>query len=413
MSEAAASPGAAPAANPNLIEALPPKPPKRSNLFTEVDSAVDEALAKGEAKPAKRTGPPTKSERRSAEREVDDLLSDGSVGFPKGDRPDDEPEEDAPLPRKRAKPQEDAEPEQETRDAPEEEEGADDEEPLEPEEGTKKKPYKREDMPEDRFVEVKANGEKHVVSLRELTDSWSGQKAIQQQLNKIGEERSRMERHVTEAKEEVKKNGAYFEDLISTPQKLYDLLTSNDKLEAVLQDIFTRRWNDLDGWQKNPAARAKFLYDRGQRHIQRQHQQLQAEQQRVQREQEAARQEQHRMRVLKPGWDEGLRRAKLTGMKQLPPELVQTAQLKLNQRAEQLGNEPVTSEDVAEALVFAARFHNIRPENAPPPPTRKPIIPPRNQQQRRTPANEKQWEGMTRARKSMDPDWLMRGTRVR
>lgn len=416
MTETAASNGAAPAADVNhadYIEPLAPKPPKRNNLFSDPDAAADEALAKAkpEAKPKPRTGPPTKSERRAAEAEVDELLNDDAIGFRSGDHEgdsddvDDDVEEEAPKPKKK-KPA--AEPDA----SPEVEEPEVDELPPEPEVGTKKRPHKREDMPEDVFVELKVDGEKHVVNLKELTDNFSGQKAIQKRLEAIAAERATMERTVNESKEEVKKNGAFFEDLIRNPDKLYEILTRTDELEATLQKLFERRYSDLDAWQKDRALRARFLYERGQKQIARERQILESQRQGVEREAQQRQVEEHRMKVIKPGWNEGLRRTGLLNTKIEHPDFTKTAQSWLMNKVGEGGM--ATVEDVAMAVQFAAKFLGIKPQAAPPPP-RRPIIPARGEQRpqqvRRgtSTTTGKSFEQMTKHQRSMDPDYLMSG----
>lgn len=413
MSEEASAPAAA------VIEPLAPKPAKRSALFTDVDSAVDEALSKGKPAAKPRTGPPTKGERRQAEAEVDELLNDDAIGFRDADEPE-EPEEDEPAPARRRKAEEPEEEEEAPKAKPKapkpEAEPEEDEEPAPArEEGTKKKPHRRDDLPEDVFVEVKVDGEKHVVNLKELADGYSGQKAVAQRLAKLGEERATMQRHVAEARKEVQANGDYFAKLLRDPDRMYEVLTQSDEFEATLQKLFSRRYDDLTLWEKNPSARAKFLFDRNQRVIQNQQRQLEERQQALQNETRQRAVEKHRMEVIRPGYQEGLKRAGLIGQQVDHPDFVKTAQMWVDKRQQELGQAPITVDDVAKAVHMAARILGIKPQQPPPP--KRPIIPAKEEQRRAKVSGKapdgRSWEDIPRARRAMDPDYLMRGSRLR
>lgn len=400
------SSGATPAPNPaDFIQPLAEKPPKRS-LMTDVDALAEDALRNKPTAPKPRTGPPTKTERRSAEAEVDALLDD-SVETRAGGRDfGTDADDDEPVERKPRKPRE---AEDNSEPPPEAALGADDAPPEhESDEGTKKKPYVRDDLPEDRFVKVKVDGQETVVSLRDLADGYAGQKAIQQRFERIALERQAMTREVESAKDEVKKTNDHFRAMLSDPEEFYQLLSHAD-FEQTLHTLAKKRWDDLAMWRKNPSARAEFERQRNERAFQQQQQRLQQEQQRQQQTQQEQAQLEHRTKVIKPGWEEGLRRAGNPDVNH--PEFIPLAQtfLDLATKKERMA----TTDEVASAVVRAAKALGLKPMGAGAPPPRKDIIrkpPPAANQ----PRNGKgRWDTVPRQQRTNNPDYFMTGMKLR
>jgi hypothetical protein len=404
MTEGASNGAAAP--NPaDFIQPLAEKPPKRS-LMTDVDALAEDALRNKPAAPKPRTGPPTKTERRSAEAEVDAMLDD-SVETRAGGRDfGTDPEDDEPAERKPRKPREaegDELPpaaELEPDDAPPEQES---------DEGTKKKPYVRDDLPEDRFVKVKVDGQETVVSLRDLADGYAGQKAIQQRLERIGLERQAMTREVESAKDEVKKTNDHFRAMLSDPEEFYQLLSHAD-FEPTLHVLAKKRWDDLAMWRKNPSARAEFERQRNERAFQQQQQRMQQQQQLQAQAQQEQQQLEHRTKVIKPGWEEGLRRAGNPDVNH--PEFLPLAQtfLDLATKKERMA----TTDEVASAVVRAAKALGLKPLGAGAPPPKKNIIPSRSAAAPNQPRNGKgRWDAIPRQQRTNNPDYFMTGMKLR
>ncbi len=359
------NPGGGTVASPDVyIQPLAEKPPKRS-LLTDVDKLADDALAKGAA--TQRRGPATKGERASAERTVDQLMETNAAGRARdfGTDPDDEPEDErAERKRVREQPEEDDEPA-----AARQPNGDEAPEPQrESDEGTRKKPYTRDDLPEDRFIEVKVDGQKQVVPLRELVDGYAGQKAIQQRLERIGLEKQAMTREVEGAREEVKKTNDHFRSILNDPDELYALL-SHREFEPTLQALAKKRWDDLAQWKANPVTRAEFLRQRDERAFAQQQQRMQQQQQLEQQRATEQAQLEHRTQVIKPGWEEGIRRAGNPDVNH--PELIPLAS-QLIDIATQKQRAP-TMEEVASAVARTCKMLGLQPRGAGAPPPKKNI----------------------------------------
>lgn len=378
-----------------VVEPLAPKPLKKNPFTFDVDGVVEHALAKGPATGGRSAPADT---RARAERDVESALGK-EFGYGE-DPPEPEAEADEePAPGRAPKPK--PEPGDET-------EPPDDAAIQSDEDGTKARPYKRDDLPEDRFIELKVDGERVVVPVRELADSYAGQKAIAARLAKLGEERTVMTSQVEEARTIAKGIRDDTVALFKDPDRLYRILSSEEH-EGILQELSKRRWEDLSRWRDDPTQRALFLRQRDQEKLQQQQSAYQEQQQRLQQEQQQRAMAEHTQRVMQPGYDEGLRKAGYPNVEH--PEFKPLAQTLLHNIMAAAGRQLATQEDVTSAVLRACQILKLPPgANAPPP--KRPVIAPKAQadQPRR---KDGKWDAMPKQRRANDADYLMRDMRLR
>lgn len=320
--------------------------------------------------------------------------------------------------------------------------------------GTKEAPLTLKDLPSDLFVELTVNGEKIAVDLKEAGKGYMRRQAFDQQISKakqgLTDAHDIAEKAVVaqeRMKDSIDKTRQGFEVFIKDPKRVLNALFDNvaDKrriVEALIEDHedayeeisfayaeFRQREDALakDGYQQSRARRAK---DRDQRRYQREQaalddqrrqiaedrQRLEQEQtKRKQNEETSARQkaaQQAAFVKLKPGLDAGLL---ALGLRELSPEHSKELGIRLGVVQRRKGTEPLTADDVKQAVIRSAQDLDIK---ATPASAARPAPAPGNGAPRRaaTPPERKptngangRFESVPQNQRVRDLDWYMNG----
>lgn len=326
------------------VERVPRQPPKNSSDLL-VDAALD-ALADGGLAPDNDNGsavekPPSKTSRREAPEPVDE-------------------DEEALAP----------EPEDQGEDG--EIQGDEEQETQHQGRGSKEEPFTVKDLPADKFIEVKVDGEKTVVPLSELASGYIREQTFNKRINQTKALADQAEQQLSRAREFQSRLTTEFKTFVSDPDQIYDFFLATDEREQVFEAA-ARKYAELRRHHReNPEQRLAFQRQRDQLRLQqeREHfeQQRRAEMETRQR-QEA---QQRAVAIFKPGWEAGLRKA---GFPQPTKELYEEVMVRANQRV--ASGQPVTSDDIADFTYRAAKLLELQPASAkkpkaaPPPPAKE------------------------------------------
>lgn len=315
-----------------------------------VDSAMD-ALSELGNKPANDNAEPPRARRRSLDEQRPEPEGPGTEEGDEG--------EEQPVPG--GEPPEDDEGE-----AAEETDGEDEE--AHDTRGSKEEPFTVKDLPADKFIELKVDGEKKVVSLAELASGYIGQQTINQRLNQTKKLTDEAHALAAKAKEERTTVKRALADFLKDPDQLFEYFNDTADREKILEAVAVKYAEQVTRFRKNPEERLRFERARDEARLawerQQWEQQVQAEQQAKQQ------QEMHEraMRVFKPGWETGLKKAGFPDVArggQLTPDgqrLWEEVLIRCNQRAA-TGAE-VTSDDVADFTYRACKLLELKPRGA-------------------------------------------------
>lgn len=359
-------------------------------------------------------------ERSSPSKSTNDALVESTldalqeIGGPGEDRPTrrekpakrDSP--DAPEP--------DSEEEQEVPaegDADAEEEGDEathDDEPEEHERGSRAEPFSVKDLPEDRFIKLKIDGEDAVVSFKELAEGHIRQKTFDQRITRTKQLADEAQAHLTHLNETREQLRAATREFLYDPEQLYEYFTENEEREAVVMRLAQRLAAQVREHRENPHARIEYERQRNEK-------KLRAEQERWQQQKQAEaqaaaqREAQERFeRVFKPGWNTGLKRAGFPDTSGPQGQaLWDEVMLRLDQRHK--SGRSIDPDIVAEFVHRAARLLELPPKNA-----KKPKPAPAPSPKDRTasaPRGRDPWKDKPRSKKLADPEFFLRNLRPR
>lgn len=270
--------------------------------------------------------------------------------------------------------------------------------------GQKETPYAIADLPEDRFIEIKVDGEKEIVSLRELASGHIRRRAFNKFTNRataaIEEARGYAETAVNERRS-VRES---LQNFLSDPAKMLDFMLEN---QPEVAEQFARGYAQIwDSWQKNPDARRRFEWERQQRKLAADRAKFEQERQQHEKRQNdnaAARAELER---LKPVMQRTMREL---GFPKVTPKFRETVNL-MCEAARRANGGKLDPEDLREALHQANKLHPAeRPvQERRPQPT--PVPAPRTVQPGRKPNGQytKDWAQVPYNRRMADPDFFLR-----
>ncbi len=358
-----------------------PSSPSKSTTESLVDSALDalqEIGGPGEERPTRR--------EKSPERHRPDAPAE------------DEQEEEA-LPG-------------EGEDEAEEEgdEPAHEHEVEEHERGSRSEPFSVKDLPEDRFIKLKIDGEEAVVSFKELAEGHIRQKTFDQRITRTKQLADEAQAHLVRLNETREQLRAATREFLYDPEQLYEYFTESEEREAVVMQLAQRLAAQVRTHRENPQARLEYERQRSERKLRAEQERWQAQKQ---AEQQAAAQREAQERfekVFRPGWSDGLKRAGFPDTsgphgQQLWDEVM----VRLNQR-HQTGK-AIEPADVAEFVYRAAKLLELPPKSA-----KKPRPAPAPSPKDRTagaPRGRDPWAGKTRNAKLKDPEFFLKNLRPR
>ncbi len=275
--------------------------------------------------------------------------------------------------------------------------------------GSKEEPFGVKDLPDDKYIELKVDGEKVVVPLSELASGYIREQTFTRWANKtrlMAQEAQGMIEQARETRDRVKKElGSFLYD----PNEVFEFYMADERREKVLEAA-ARRYAELRAYHRQrPEERLAWLRQRDE-------QRLAAERERWESERRSAeeqKQQQERFErakaILQPGWEAGLRKA---GFPEITPALKEEVLLRC-QRKEASG-EPLTSEDVADFVVRSAKLLELPPRGGKKRPGPAPAGRPRPANDNARPRDEDgRWKAMPQHKRIKDPDWYLRGLKAR
>lgn len=272
--------------------------------------------------------------------------------------------------------------------------------------GSKEDPYSVKDLPKDKFIALKVDGEKTVVSLAELADGYIREKTFSTRINATKQAADRAEALVAKAVEYPKRLKEEFQTFIGDPEQIYEFFLGSEEREQTFARAAERYALLLRRFRENPEERLQFQRRRDQERLQREREAFEAQKREEMTARQRAQANEQALKIFKPGWDEGLRRA---GFPEPTRELYDEVVIRCNQLVARGG--VVESEDVAKFVERAAKVLELpkASEKRPKPP---PPAPPRSER-RRTAGEKQKWDEVPRKQRAKSVDYWISGLSAR
>lgn len=270
--------------------------------------------------------------------------------------------------------------------------------------GTREKPYPAKDLPTDRFVQLKIDGEEVVVDFAECARGYIGWAATTKRLNAAKDLTAKAEQVITEANEFRQGISQQLNELFDKPEKLYEYLLERD--EGILEQVGRLYATRLTKFREKPELLLQDRQLRQEAKLRAEREQFAEEQRQAQEQRQRQEVMAERARIFQPGWADGLKRAGFPELtKQSQDDLYQEVILRCNQR-HQAGLQ-VTSKDVSDFVTRACKLLELKPKGqaSAPPVVRRP--PPR------APAAPARSNGNGKSFSKNDPDSFLKGLNVR
>lgn len=273
------------------------------------------------------------------------------------------------------------------------------------ERGSDENPFTVKDLPKDKKIELKVDGEKIKVSLAELADGYIRERTFSARINRTKALTDEAEQLVKRASDDRQRLREEFQGFIQDPEQIYDFFLGSEERERVFAAAAERYALLLRKFREEPETRLRWQRSRDQQRLQKEREAWE-EQKRAELEEKQRREAHQRaVSVFKPGWEEGLRRA---GFPKVTKELYDEVMIRCNQRASQ--GVAVTSDDVATFTERAARILELPKGNQKPkapPPSNKP---PKDKGKRGT---QNLWDAMPAHQRRKSPDYFLRNLRTK
>lgn len=271
--------------------------------------------------------------------------------------------------------------------------------------GSQTEPFKVKDLPSDKYIEIKVDGEKQVVALSELAAGYIREAAFNQRVNKTKELSDQAEAAVKQAHEMQARVRDEFRSFVRDPDQIYDFFMADPERERVFEAAASKYAALLRHFRQNPQERLSFERQRDVERLTQERQRFEAQKQAELEQKQAAEARQRAEAIFKPGWEAGLKKA---GFPTPTKALYEEVLLRCNQRAR--SGQPVTTEDVAEFTTRACKLLELVPASQKPRPAPARV----NGAPAPKPRREKDpWAGKTKAQKRSDPDFFLQSLRPR
>ena len=270
--------------------------------------------------------------------------------------------------------------------------------------GTQADPFTVKDLPSDKYIEVKIDGQKEVVPLSELASGYIREQTFSRRLNESRALTERAQAMVQAAQAFPERLRAQFREWTQSPEQVLEFFLDSHDRENVLEKVARKYAEMRIQHREQPEARLAFERARDQRRLQQERERFEAEQRAVleQRQQQEA--QQRARAVWEPGWNEGLRRA---GFPTVTPELQEEVMVRCRQRID--AGRPVTSDDIAEFVARAAKLLELPRGGQKPQPAPKPPPKPERPAARR----QGDWDKVPRHQRARSVDFFLSGLKPR
>lgn len=270
--------------------------------------------------------------------------------------------------------------------------------------GSKDDPYTVKDLPKDKFIEVKVDGEKAVISFDELASGYIREQTFNKRVNKTKILADEAEAMISKARATQQQVRDELRAFLHDPDQLFDFYLASDDREKILEAA-ARKYAELRRLHRErPEERLAFQRQRDQERLNAEREHWEA-QKRAEIEERTKKEQLARAReVFEPGWHRGLKRA---GFPEPTPQLWDEVILRCNQKHAR--GEAVTTDDVTDFVVRAAKILELPPRGGKKRPAPAPIAEPR----REAAGSRKKdpWAGKTQREKVKDPDFFLKGLR--
>lgn len=275
--------------------------------------------------------------------------------------------------------------------------------------GSRENPLTAKDLPADIHVQVKVDGKKETVLLKDALDSYVGQKTISQRLNKTKMLTDEAEQQIERAKHTQASVKEALRQFLSDPDQLREYFLATEEREAVFRTAAQHYAAQVRRFRENPHEELAFQRQRDIARVQAEREHFEQERR---AEQEARQQKERQERMLSiwnPGWADGIKKAGFPVMDaKQHASLLQEVAIRCEQK-QRAGHE-LTSEDVSEFVVRAAKLLELpRKGEKPPKPAPLPSLKDRAPARR----GNDPWAGKSRRDKVKDPDWFLKSLRPR
>ena len=269
--------------------------------------------------------------------------------------------------------------------------------------GSKEEPFSVKDLPEDRFIELKIDGEKQTVSLAELAKGYIREATFNQRINRTQALTAQAQQALEKARETQERVRHEFVSFVQDPDQIYEFFLASDDREQVLEQVAMKYASLLKRFREAPHERLAFQRQRDQERLRAEREHWEAEKRAEAEARARAESHQRAVSVFKPGWEAGLRKA---GFPEPVPELYEEVLVRCRQRIQ--SGQTVTSEDIADFVVRAAKTLELPPAGAKrPKPVALPAAP-REKKRKKT-----QWDEMPAHKRAASPDYFLRNLRPR
>jgi ribosomal protein L17 len=352
-----------------------------------VDSAMD-ALTDLGKQPANDNAEPPRARRRAPDEQRPEPEGPGAEEGDEG--------EEEPVPGGEP-------PEEDEGEAAQETDGEDEE--AHDTRGSKEEPFTVKDLPADKFIELKVDGEKKVVSLAELASGYIGQQTINQRLNQTKKLTDEAQALAAKAKEERTTVKRALSEFLKDPDQLFEYFNDTADREKILEAVAVKYAEQVTRFRKNPEERLRFERARDEARLAWERQQWEQQVQAEAHAKQQAEMQQRAESIFRPGWEQGLKRA---GFPQPTKELYEEVLVRCNQRA--ASGAEVTTDDVAEFTYRACKLLELKPKGAQKP-RPAPAPAPREAAPRRN--GKDPWKDKPARERVKDNDYFLKNLRSR
>ena len=269
--------------------------------------------------------------------------------------------------------------------------------------GSQDDPYTVKDLPADKYIELKVDGETRTVSLAEMAKGYIREETFHQRVGKVQQQAQEAldgAKRATEMREKTRENlRAFVED----PDEMLEFFMGTEEREAVLENLARRYALIRKTHRENPEERLKFQRQRDVQRLQQERAAFERQQEETRKAEEQRVQMQRAEQIFKPGWEEGLRKA---GFPTPTKELYEEVMVRVNQR--HIAGHAITSADIAEFTHRAAKLLELAPrgKNRPAP---APAAAPREETRRGNGKRRDPWKDVPRQERIRDPEYFLQG----
>ncbi len=284
--------------------------------------------------------------------------------------------------------------------------------------GSKQEPFSVKDLPADKYIEVKVDGEKLVIPLSELPAGYIRQETFSRWANKTKLLADEAQGMVTKAKETESKVRDAVRELLGDPEGLFEYYLGTEDREKVLEAV-ARRYAELRRLHRErPEERLAFQRRRDEQRLaaEREHWEAQkrSEQEERQRQETLA-----QMRsTFQPGWEAGLRRAgfpEVTGKdgKFTPAGQALWDEVVVRCNQKQARGDRITSSDIEDFVVRAAKVLEMPARGGKKRPAPAPAAPPRATGAGAGKRQKDPWSELPQHKRVKSPDYFLQNLRSR